>query len=103
MCSSVHRRQLTVSLHCGDKVPVQEDVHVRKVGRRASIHHHFVQDLPRQEAEGQNLTFVEERNVSRALPRTQPATVSNLLFCNTGLFLLVLSRFKLTEEQASRV
>lgn len=36
---------LTVSLHCGNEVSVQEEVHIGEVGGGSSVHHHLVQDL----------------------------------------------------------
>lgn len=37
--------KLTVSLHGGDEVSVQEEVHVGQIGGGASVHHHVVQHL----------------------------------------------------------
>lgn len=36
---------LTVSLHGGDEVSVQEEVHVGEVGGGSPVHHHVVQHL----------------------------------------------------------
>lgn len=36
---------LTVSLHRGDEVSVQEEVYVGQVGGGASVHHHIIQNL----------------------------------------------------------
>lgn len=36
---------LTVSLHCGDEVSIQEQVHIGEIGGGSSVHHHLVQNL----------------------------------------------------------
>lgn len=37
--------RLTVSLHCGDEVSVQEEVHVGEIWGGSPVHHHVVQNL----------------------------------------------------------
>lgn len=39
------QRPPTISLHGGDEVPIQVDVHVGQVGGGASVNHHLVQHL----------------------------------------------------------
>lgn len=36
---------LTISLHCGNEVSVQEQVHIGEVGRGSSVNHHLIQHL----------------------------------------------------------
>lgn len=45
-------RPLTVSLHRGDQVSVQEEVHVGQVGGGSSVHHHLVKNLKHTDSGG---------------------------------------------------